>query len=182
MAPRLSARESEQITMQAAQLSAALAQSQSQLEQASKELTAQQALNESLSQDLARARTALEPLQEDLALLQEVLPADPRGGDLQIRAGRFYNKDDGLSYHMVLTQNEPEQTFKGSLQFVVQGRYPNGRTASVTLDPLPLELSDFQNVRGTVPLPDGMQASQITTRVLNGDGATSAMRVINTRN
>nr|MBF0681088.1 hypothetical protein [Pseudomonas sp.] len=82
----------------------------------------------------------------------------------------------------VLTQNEPEQAFKGSLQFVVQGRYPNGRTASVTLDPMPLELTEFQNVRGTVPLPDGMQASQITTRVLNGDGATSAMRVINTRN
>jgi len=182
MAPRLSAGESEQITMQAAQMSAALAQTQAQLDQANKNLAAQQAENENLSQNLARAQMALKPLQEDLALLQEVLPADPRGGDLQIRAGRFYNKGEGLSYHVVLSQDEAAKTFKGSLQFVVQGRYPNGRTASVTLDPLPLEVAGFQNLHGTVPLPDGLQASQVTTRVLNGDGATSAMRIINSRN
>lgn len=183
MAPRLSAGESQQITMQAAQMSDALAKTQAQLDQANKDLVAKQAENENLSQNLARAQTALKPLQEDLALLQEVLPADPRGGDLQIRAGRFYNEAEGLSYHVVLTQNESAKAaFEGSLQFVVQGRYPNGRTASLALDPVPLEVAGFQNMHGTVPLPDGLQASQITTRVLNGDGATSAMRVINSRN
>lgn len=182
MAPRLSASESAQIASQAAQMSAALAQTQAQLEQANKELAARQAENEELAQSLAQARAALKPLQEDLALLQEVLPADPRGGPLQIRAGRFYNEGQGLSYHVVLTQEEAARAFKGSLQFVVQGRYPNGRTASVPLDPLPLEVAGFQNVHGSVPLPDGLQASQITTRVLNGDGSTSAMRIINSRN
>src|SRR5690606_24937425 len=136
-APRLSPGESRQITAQAAQLSTSLSQTQAQLDQVTQELAAQQKLTETLSLSLAQAQTALKPLQEDLALLQEVLPADPRGGDLQIRAGRFYNEDDGLSYHMVLTQDTSNQAFKGALQFVVQGRYPNGRTASVTLDPLP---------------------------------------------
>lgn len=182
MAPRLSASESAQITAQAAQMSAALAQTQAQLEQANKTLAAQQAENENLSQNLMRAQMALKPLQEELVLLQEVLPADPRGGDLQIRAGRFYNEGENLAYHVVLSQNEAAKGFKGALQFVVQGRYPNGRTASVTLDPLPLEMAGFQNLHGTVPLPDGLQASQITTRVLNDSGATSAMRIINSRN
>src|SRR5690606_6929271 len=99
MAPRLSATESGQLMRQHAELSTALAQSQAELEQARGSLAEQQARNEAVSAELAQARTALQPLQEDLALLQNVLPADPRGGALQIRAGRFVNEDDGLGYH-----------------------------------------------------------------------------------
>src|SRR5690606_35903613 len=182
MAPRLSVNESQELMAQVSQLGVALKETQARLDRTSQNLAAYQAENEALSQSLASAKTAIEPLQRDISLLQEVLPPDPRGGDLQIRAGRFYNRDEGLSYHVVLSQEEQDRVFKGTLQFVVQGRYPNGRAASVEIDPMPLEFDDFRNLQGTVALPDGMQATQITTRVLNGYGSTRAMRLINTRN
>jgi len=181
MAPRLSVRESQELMAQISQLGTALADTQARLDKTSQDLAVHQARNEELSQSLAQARTAIEPLQRDISLLQEVLPPDPRGGDLQIRAGRFYNRDEGLSYHVVLSQEEQDSAFKGALQFVVQGRYPNGRAASVEIDPMPLEFDDLRNLQGTVDLPEGMHATQITTSVLNGDGSTGAMRVINTR-
>lgn len=182
MPARLSVGESERLTMQASQLSEALAQAQAQLEQSNAQLAVQQAQSEDLAGRLTKAQTALKPLQDDLALLQEVLPADPRGGDMQIRAGRFYNENGALSYHLVVTREDASQPFKGAVQFTVEGRYPNGRTATVNLDPITQELGEYQNVQGTVALPDGMQARQITTRITSDDGRVQAMRVINSRN
>lgn len=182
MAPRLSVEASNQLTTQAARLEAALTQSRGELERVRQELASEQAATAELAASLSKAQGALEPLQTDLALLQDVLPPDPRGGDLQIRAGRFFNTDGGLSYHLVLTRENSARRFRGTVQFVVEGRYPNGRTASLTLDPIRLELGAYENVKGVVELPDGMQARQITTRVLNADGRLQAMRVINSRN
>src|SRR5690606_2975544 len=113
MAPRLSVRESQELIAQVSQLGTALKETQSRLDATSQDLAVHQAKNEELSQNLARAKTAIEPLQRDISLLQEVLPPDPRGGDLQIRAGRFYNRDEGLFYHVVLSQEEQEKVFKG---------------------------------------------------------------------
>jgi len=180
--PRLSAHESQQLQARLAQLDSALSQSQTQLAQANDTIRAQQAERERLAGELERAQAALQPLKNDLALLQEVLPPDPRGGELQIRAGRFYNRDEGLSYHLVLTREKGDKPFKGTVNFAVEGRYPNGRSATITLEPIALDMTRYENVQGVVPLPDGLHASQITTRILDGNERMQAMRVINSRN
>lgn len=178
---RLTAAESARLTQQTAQLQVALGNAQAQLEEAQTDITRREAERQKLVADLNKARTALQPLEEDLKLLLEALPPDPRGGDVQIRAARFFNDNEALDYHVVLTR-EGQGELKGSLQFVVEGRYPNGRTATVELDPLPLTLESFDNAHGKQPLPDGMRARQITIRVLDRNQRQQAMRVINSRN
>lgn len=180
--PRLTAKQSEQITSQYTQVSTALQQTHAQLEQANQQLNQQREREQKLVAELEQARAALKPLQDDLELLQEVLPPDPRGGDLQIRAGRYFNRDGKLAYHLVLTRAQNGPAFKGTVQFAVEGRYPNGRTATVTLDPIPLQVGRYQNVQGEVALPDGLYARQITSRIQDAQGRTHAMRVINARN
>lgn len=182
MPPRLTAKQSEQLTMQFTQVSTALQHTQAQLEQANQQLSQQRAREQSLMGDLERARAALKPLQDDLELLQDVLPPDPRGGNLQIRAGRYFNRDGNLAYHLVLTRAQGSAAFKGTVRFAVEGRYPNGRTAAITLDPIPLQVDRYENVQGEVALPDGMHARQITSRILDANGRVHAMRVINARN
>lgn len=177
---RLSPQESAQLTDQLRRAQASLQETRAILDKANRELAASQENAKALTADLATARAALSPLQEDVKLLQEVLPPDPRGGNLQIRAGRFFNEEEELSYHLVLTRNDGG-VFKGNVQFTVEGRYPNGRTASVDLDPIGISIDNYQNLYGSVPLPDGMHARQITVRVLDGDNSTQAMRIINSR-
>ncbi|GAA5231635.1 hypothetical protein FOZ76_12105 [Verticiella sediminum] len=180
--PRLSPQESARLTETNSQLNLALQQTRNELEQAREALARQQAESVALAEELETARAELQPLQDDLALLKDVLPPDPRGGALQIRAGRFLNEGSGLDYHIVLTRQQVGKPFKGAVQFVVEGRYPSGRPGNVTLGPIPLEMGDYRNVHGSAPLPDGMQARQITVRVLDGGERMQAMRVINSRN
>lgn len=182
MPPRLTAKQSEQLTAQHAQVSVALQQANAQLEQVNQQLSQQRSREQGLVGELERARAALKPLQDDLELLQDVLPPDPRGGNLQIRAGRYFNRDGRLSYHLVLTREQGNAPFQGTVQFAVEGRYPNGRTATITLDPIPLKVDRYENVQGDAALPDGMHARQITSRILDANGRMQAMRVINARN
>ncbi len=179
--PRLSAPESRQLTEQYQQASVSLQQARAELDQTREALAAEQAERNTLAEELDRARTGLQPLEDNLAMLKDALPPDPRGGSLQIRAARFLNRDGAMDYHVVLTR-EASGTFEGNVQFAVEGRYPSGRTGTVTLDPVALQLGDFENVHGQVALPDNMQARQITIRVLDGSGRAQAMRVINARN
>ncbi len=182
MPPRLTAQESARLTQHVTQVQLALRNTQEQLEEASQDIQRRETERQAMAEELDTAREALAPLQEDLLLLLEALPPDPRGGDIQIRAGRFYNDDDGaLDYHVVLTR-DGNGRFNGGVQFAVEGRYPSGRVGTVELDPLPLQLGRFDNVNGQMPLPDGMRARQITIRVLDASGQQQAMRVINTRN
>lgn len=177
---RLTPEESARLTDQLRRTQAALHETRALLETTQRELDASNDQIKVLTAELDDARAALAPLMQDVKLLQEVLPPDPRGGDLQIRAGRFYNQGDELAYHVVLTQNN-KGVFKGNLQFTVEGRYPNGRVATVDLDPIDVAIDDYQNVFGRVPLPDGLRARQITVRVLDPDNGTRAMRIINPR-
>lgn len=179
--PRLTAAESARLTQQLAQLQVALGSSQSQLEAANTDIARREAERAELVANLEQARTALQPLQNDVMLLLEALPADPRGGDVQIRAARFFNDNEALDYHVVLTR-EGQGQLRGAVQFVVEGRYPNGHTATVELEPLPITLGSFDNVHGQQPLPDGMRARQVTIRVLDQGQRQQAMRVINSRN
>src|SRR5690606_28660100 len=90
---RLSPQESAQLTDQLRRAQASLQETRAMLDTATRELAVSKDEVATLSTELAAAHAALSPLQEDVKLLQEVLPPDPRGGDLQIRAGRFFNDD-----------------------------------------------------------------------------------------
>lgn len=181
MPPRLTAKQSAEITTRYEQASVALQQTRSQLEETNRQLAEQRSREQGLMGELERARSSLQPLQDDLELLQAVLPPDPRGGDLQVRAGRFYNREGNLSYHLVLTR-ESQGKFAGNIQFAVEGQYPNGRSATITLDPVAVQVDQYSNVHGELPLPGGLRARQVTVRVLDANDRMQAMRVINTRN
>lgn len=177
---RLSPQESAQLTTELRRAQASLQETRAMLETANNELAASKTRVASLVTELAAAQHALSPLQEDVKLLQEVLPPDPRGGNLQIRAGRFFNQQQELAYHLVLTRNDGG-VFKGNVQFTVEGRLPNGRTTSVDLNPIGVAIDNYQNLHGSVALPEGMHARQITVRVLDGKNSVQAMRIINSR-
>ena len=80
-------------------------------------------------------------------------------------------------------QDDPSAaTFEGRMTFVVEGRYPNGRSNTITLDPIEFNVDHYQYVKGSVPLPDGMTARLVTIRITQGESTRlSATRTIRVR-
>lgn len=122
-------------------------------------------------------------LEKDIELFANAMPADPRGTSPGIRAAELINQDGQLNYNILLMQdNNDAPEFKGTMTFNVKGRYPNRRTGHVDLDPIEIQLGRYVHAQGTVALPDGMTATQVTIQVYpEGSERAAAMRIINVR-
>jgi hypothetical protein len=131
---------------------------------------------EKLAAGLASAARA----REDLALVVDALPADPRGGDVAVRAARFAVKGGSLAYDVVLTRERATgQAMPGLMQFVVAGQAARGGETTVTLPPIAIALGGLQVLRGSVALPEGFTPRQATVQVLDrAAGRTLGMRVL----
>ncbi len=124
------------------------------------------------------AQQTSERLQKNLAQFVSALPPDPRGGLVGIRAGSFNSPPGSLSYNVILTRNAKANDFlKGSMQLVIMGQKPTGRNESVTLPAVPLEIDNYQQLSGTLTLPEGMVAKEITVKILRGAGELVSLRV-----
>lgn len=181
--PRLSAEESQQLQARVGELGAERQRLQAALDKATAEATAARADGERLTGELAAARQSVERQQKDLALFDDVLPPDPRGGAIGVRAAKFVNDSGQLAYHVLLTRDQKGgRPFKGVMELVVAGERAGGRADTITLDPVDVSLAGYQHLHGKLPLPAGFVARQATIRVLDrAAGTQHGMRVFNVR-
>lgn len=133
---------------------------------------------------LAQHNAIVSALEQDITLFAAAMPPDPRGTSPGVRAADFTNQGTELHYNILLMQDEDQSsTFKGTMTFNIQGRYPNGRTGYIDSEPISIELGRYLHTTGTLELPSGMVARQVTIQVYP-EGNTqraAAMRIMNVR-
>lgn len=134
-----------------------------------------------LADELDASRAATERLRDDVAAVITALPPDPRGGAVEVRAGRFVAKGNALAYDLVLTRERAAagKPIPAVLQLVVAGESARGGEAATTLKPVTLSIGAHEIVRGSLPLPDGFKPNQVTVQVLDRVGGRGmGMRVM----
>ena len=181
--PRLSAEAStrlagslEQAEGERARLTKEAADSARRLEAALEE-------RKPLAADLASARQATQQLREDIAALVAALPADPRDGEVGIRAARFRVQDGALAYDIVLSRERArDRPLAGVMQFAIAGKPGRGAETTLNLKPVPVSVGKYQVLRGSLPLPQGFDPRQATVTVLDRpDGKLLGKRVLNVK-
>jgi cell division protein FtsL len=176
---RLTVEQSEQLHGELSAANIDRQRLQGQLEEITQQRDAARSTHEKLTADLAQARLQIQGLGKDLALFQDAVPPDPRGGPIGIRSATLGRQPGQLTYQ-VLVMRDKDTTgvpFKGTLAFAIEGRYPNGRTGTITPDGLPVEVDRFDNLSGTLQLPDGFMARGVTIKVLDSAQKQQAMRI-----
>jgi hypothetical protein len=183
--PRLSAAESGRLQAAYASADGERTRLTAELAQTKQQLTGAQAAQQRAAADLGVAQREPNALRSQIEALLDALPADPRGGAVQVRAARFEtaSADGKLDYNLVLSRAQAGgAAFSGVLQFAVAGKTARGSEATVTLDPVPVNVGRYQITSGTLALPAGFAPRQATVRVLDRpDGKLMGMRVLNVR-
>lgn len=177
--PRLSAAASSELRSAYEQADAERRQLKADLEATTQRLQAAQSESKKLGDDLAAGRSGTEKLRQDLDFAVDALPPDPRGGAVEVRAGRFVRKGGALGYEVALTRSGGGKPMGAVLQIAVSGLGANGAETRVVGKPVPLSLGAYEIARGTLSLPDGFRASQATVSVLDRpEGRQLGMRVL----
>lgn len=180
---RLTAEESERLHQDLNSANIDKQRLQSQLNQQTRDL--QEARNALASQQtqVEQAQEQVNTWQQDLNMLLNDIPADPRGTSPGIRAAELTSEAGTLNYQILVMQDEPAtDTFTGKMTLIVEGRYPNGRSNTITLDPIDFSVDRYKYVKGSVELPDAMTGRQVTIRITQGDSTSlSATRTIRVR-
>ncbi len=177
--PRLSASASAELRSAYEQADAERKQLKADLAATTQKLQSAQADGKKLGEDLAAGRSGSEKLRQDLDFMVDALPADPRGGVVEVRAGRVQRKGAALAYEVALTRGGGSKPLSAVLQIGVSGLGANGAEARVLGKPVPLAVGAYEIARGTLALPEGFRASQATISVLDRpDGRQLGMRVL----
>jgi hypothetical protein len=183
LAPRLSADASEKLRGAYARADAERNRLQAELGATAAQRDTALADHQKLAGELTASRATTEQLRDELGTVVAALPADPRGGSVEVRAARFAVKDGTLAYDLVLTRERVAgKPVAGVVQLVVAGESGRGSTAPLTLTPLPVSIGSHQVVRGSADLPEGFKPRRTTVQVLDHiGGKTLGMRVLPVR-
>ena len=128
----------------------------------------------------ASADATIAGLRRDVALYEDMLPPDPRGNAVGIRAARFAREKGALNYHVLLSRQQGGKPFDGTLQMVVTGKKASGTPERVTLPAVPVQVGEYLHVKGLEELPSGFEPNQTSIRVLDKvAGQQVGMRVFN---
>jgi len=177
---RLTAEQSEQLHQDLNSANIDRQRLQSQLSQHTHALSEVQSQLEQRTAALAQAQQVLTRLQNDLNILADAIPPDPRGTSPGIRAARFRNPQGRLTYRVLLMQDADQaRPFNGTMEFIVTGRLPNGRTTTINLPPVNVSLTRYVQLDGTLPLPENIGAREVAIRVMRqGESRPSATRTL----
>ncbi len=175
---RLSPEESAKLSAELDASNLERQQLKTDLKRTADKLTAAEAESSKAKTEAGVSRQTGEKLQKDLSQLVLALPPDPRGSPIGIRAASFAPSGNQLAYNVIVTrQPKTDDVFKGFMQLVVTGSR-SGRTETVPLPPVQMSLEAFQQLSGSVALPDGMQAREVSIRVMRSvSGDIQSMRV-----
>lgn len=179
--PRLTVEQSEQLHNDLNNTNLDKQRLQSQLNQAVHDLGEARNKVASLSTQVKQAQAQAAKANGDLQLFADAMPPDPRGTSPGIRSADFRNDAGNLDYQILLMQDDAKKstTYQGTLELVVAGRYANGKYATITLPAGDTSLQQYVFVRGSVALPEGFTARQITIRVTDsGTKRVSATRTL----
>jgi hypothetical protein len=179
--PRLSADASSELRNAYAQADAERKSLKTQLTSTTQQLEAAQASNKRQSEELAAPRAAAQKLRDDMTALIDALPADPRGGAVEVRTARFAVQGNALAYDVVLTRERADaaKPLAGVMQLGVLGLTARGAETTLALKPVDISVGTHALVRGSLPLPDGVQPRRVTVQVLDAPGGkTLGMRIM----
>ena len=178
--PRLSADASTQLRGDFERAEAERVRLQAQLGSTTQQLDAALAEKKRQDAELSAPRAATRRLQDELNAVVAALPPDPRGGTVEVRAGRFMANRGALAYDLVLTrESNPAQALAGTLQLSVLGNSARGSDATIELKPESVSIGTQQVLRGSLALPDGFKPRQVTVQVLDKPGGKAlGMRVM----
>jgi uncharacterized membrane-anchored protein YhcB (DUF1043 family) len=145
-------------------------------------LDATTADNRTLTERLATSSQTTERLQKDMGSMIDLLPPDPRGGTVSVRAARFSIRGGTLDYEVLLTRGAPGSApLAGVMQMSVAGSGGSGSelTKSVSARPQTVSVGAYASLRGSVELPAGFSAREATITVLDRpDGRVYGRRVM----
>jgi hypothetical protein len=178
--PRLSAGAGAALRQQFEQADAERLRLQAALGDTARQLQTAVADKQRADAELAVGRAMAERLRDDMAAVIASLPPDPRGGSVEVRAGRFAARSGSLGYDVLLTrERQTAKPLTGVMQLVVAGESARGGEATITLKPIDLSIGSHAIVRGSQPLPEGFQPRQATVQVLDRAGGNAlGMRVL----
>ncbi len=181
--PRLSAAESVRLRGDYAQADAERVQLKKDLAQTTQRLDTALADAKGGAAELAAGRQTVERLRANLAFVAEALPPDPRGGTVEVRAGRFVAAPGKLDYDLLLYRDKAgSKPLTGVVQFVLSGESSRGGPGTVTSKPLPVSVGQHEGLSGSLALPEGFRPRQATINVLDRpDGRSLGMRVMYVR-
>lgn len=177
--PRLSVEESAKLRSTLGETEAERARLQRELGDTAKALDTANADVKQLKEELAAGRATVERQREELAAVVAALPPDPRGGSVEVRAGRFVIARGALVYDVVLTRDSATgKPLAGTLQLSATGESARGGEVTVPLKPVEVSIGSHAIVRGSQPLPEGFKPRQTTIQVLDRAGKPLGMRVM----
>lgn len=177
--PRLSASASTELRAAYEQADAERQKLAADLAAVTRKLDAALADAKRANDEAAAARASSEKVRLDLEFAADALPPDPRGGAIEVRAGRLLRKGAALSYEVALTRAGGGKPMSAVLQLSVVGDGANGAETRIVGKPVALSIGSHEFARGTQPLPDGFRPRQATITVLDRpDGRQLGMRVM----
>lgn len=175
---RLTVEQSEQLHYELNSVKMDKQRLESDVSRQTRDLNAIQEKQQAQTADLEKAQTEVQKLTQDLQLFADAMPSDPRGTSPGIRAASFSANGTELNYQILLMQDQGKtEPFKGQVQLVVAGRYPNRKSANIELPVFNIELQRYTHASGSAALPDGFKPSQVTIKVTR----EGAERVVATR-
>lgn len=177
--PRLSPAASAELRAELAAANTVRARLEGEFAQTSQRLAATLAERTKLADTVAASRPTLDGLRDDLAAVIDTLPADPRGGVVEIRAGRLSAKGGTLTYDLVLTHERGAgKPLAASVRFGIAGETGRGGSGNFTAQPVAASLGPRQVLRGSLALPAGFKAREATVQIVDGGGRALGMRVL----
>ena len=179
--PRLSASASTALQASFNKAEAERLRLQGALADTTKQLEAAVADKKGLADELGASRDTAERLRKDVAAVVASLPPDPRGGTVEVRAGRFNVDGSSLAYDVILTRDRATagKPLAGVMQFIVAGETARGTETTISLKPVAISVGSHESLRGSVPMPEGFKPRQTTIHVLDRpEGKLLGMRVM----
>lgn len=149
-----------------------------QLAEATEQRDANQATREQATKALEEARAQIDSMKQEFQIFQDAIPPDPRGTDIGVRSGLFIREPGKLNYQVLLMREKYDApAFKGTLQLAVQGVHRNGRSGTIELDPISVDLARYQIAQGQAEMPEGFTARSVRIQVLDPSERQQAMRI-----
>lgn len=178
---RLTTEQSEQLHFDLNSANTENHRLQSQLGQLTRELEDTQNALESQRAKVENHDQIVADLERDIQLFAASMPPDPRGTNPGIRAADFSFTEGNLHHSILVMQDAGyEQSFKGQMKLAVTGRYTNGRTGHIEVEPFDIEIGRYDYVSGQSPMPEGFSPRQVTILIYDdGTQKQRATRIIN---
>ncbi|NLY35525.1 MAG: hypothetical protein GX040_12535 [Alcaligenaceae bacterium] len=180
---RLSVEESNSLTNEISVLTQEKQRLQAELEKTTLDLDALKKSNSAQGNTLQSSQERIQQLTADLELIKKAIPADPSGNPLGIRAAEFDSAMGKLDYKLLIMKSDDAlPDYKAQLEFIVEGRYRNGKTGYAEIPPTDINITNFQQVGGSLTLPPTLTPRKVTIRVRSiDDQKTQANRTFNIR-